>query len=86
MSGRNSSIVRAWHVLADPPGSPEAFLIARFALPIGAVCVATWYGLDLHGVQPVSVGDLIWTFALLWVVRQRDQARAEARRSREGRN
>ncbi|MFI7691770.1 hypothetical protein ACIBQ6_22065 [Nonomuraea sp. NPDC049655] len=76
--------MRTWRALADPPGSPEAFLIARFALPIGAVCVATWYGLGLHGIQPVTLGDVAWTFALLWVVRQRDQARAEARRHREG--
>ncbi|MER6575811.1 hypothetical protein [Nonomuraea sp. NPDC001023] len=85
MSGGSIGLVRVWRVLADPPGSPEAFFIARFALPIGAVCVATWSALDLHGVQPVTLGDVLWTFALLWVVRQRDEARAECR-SREKRS
>jgi len=69
-----SVLRRAWRVLADPPTSDTARTL-RLGVPL-------WFLSALLSVIPgwpvplVRLIDVAWLYALLWVVRQRDEARA----------
>ncbi|MFN2636870.1 MAG: hypothetical protein ABR585_07590 [Gemmatimonadaceae bacterium] len=74
---------RAWRVYADPAGSETARLL-RFIIPIEAVFAVLRLTLDWSFPMPSTRPmDVIWLYALLWVVRQRDEARAERAELRE---
>lgn len=76
---------RAWRVYADPASSTAAYTLR--------VLIAFWLAavllrVALTGVAEVDVSflpplhrliDIGWAYALLWFVRQRDEARAEMR-------
>lgn len=70
-----SLLRRAWHVLAAKPTSPAARLLRILiatGTPLTIACVLWIRPLPIH---PTS---LIWAYALLWIVRQRDAARCAA--------
>lgn len=70
-------IRRAWRVLADPPGSGTAGLL-RIVIPFVALVAVLALPplLDLRHMPKLM--DVAWLTALLYVVRQRDQARGDA--------
>ncbi|MER7131227.1 hypothetical protein [Streptosporangium saharense] len=70
-------IRRTWHTITDPPASDAALLLCLLILPV-------WTMLAVLGLMPFWDGprlttpvDVAWAYALLHVVRQRDQARAQ---------
>ncbi|MEU4410733.1 hypothetical protein AB0F88_40035 [Streptosporangium sp. NPDC023963] len=74
-----SVLRRAWRVLADPPTSEAASFI-RVMVPIWALAAL----LSLVPGWPVPLArlvDVLWLYVVLVVVRQRDEARADARQA-----
>ncbi|GAA2990558.1 hypothetical protein GCM10017559_08230 [Streptosporangium longisporum] len=67
---------RVWHTLTDPPGSDTAAMLALF-IPIGIGGILISVLPAWHGPPLVRISDLVWTYALLHVVRQRDHARTQ---------
>lgn len=75
-------IRRAWHVLADPPASTLAFVVALL-IPIELILIALALLRGSHpGFVLARVVLLVAAFVVLAVVRQRDRARAEVARLR----
>lgn len=66
---------RAWAVIAAPPASHTASFL-RVLIPVGAVLAAVNV-FALPGVPIAKPVDVVWVYALLWVVRQRDEARTQ---------
>jgi len=78
-----SVLRRAWRVLADPPGSGTASLVRNLALP-AVLLSATITLLPAWTVPTLAKPmDVVWVYAILWVVRQRDEARAATKNFRE---
>lgn len=65
---------RVWHTLTDPPSSDTAAMIALF-IPIGVTGILISLLPAWHGPPLARISDLVWAYALLHVVRQRDRAR-----------
>jgi hypothetical protein len=75
---------RAWRVYADPPESPAARNL-KVLIPLSIAGFATRLATPndwptLSGTTLVEIG--LW-YALLWFVRQRDEARAQLETQRQ---
>ena len=71
---------RVWRVYADRAGSDTAReLKAVIPFVVALVAAQTVTGWRVPLATPM---DVVWLCALLWVVRQRDEARAEAKAAR----
>ncbi|MFI6296834.1 hypothetical protein ACIBEJ_34955 [Nonomuraea sp. NPDC050790] len=73
-----NALSRAWHVYADPAETDAATQLKLMLLPYAVITyVASLFFADLDQVFYVaSPSDIYLLYALLWVVRQRDEARA----------
>ena len=75
---------RAWRVLADPPTSDTSSIL-RIAVPLwglmSLLAVIPNWPVPLHRLI-----DVAWLYVVLWVIRQRDQARAETAALRKDRD
>lgn len=79
-------IRRAWRVLTDPAGNDDAWILRSLAIPCAVLFAALslmpfWQG------PPLAVPmDAVWLYAVLYVVRQRDEARAQVRAAQKEAN
>ncbi|MEU6725513.1 hypothetical protein ABZ917_17540 [Nonomuraea wenchangensis] len=80
------ALSRVWRVYADPAGSEAAtFLKVMVPLAVAGYVVRVAFPDGWVRVFGNTLAEAVLWYALLWVVRQRDEARAEAKtRSENG--
>ncbi|MFD1546984.1 hypothetical protein [Nonomuraea guangzhouensis] len=79
-------IRRAWRVLVDPPGSDDAWILRSLAIPTAVLFAAVSLMPFWEGPRLAVPMDAVWLYAVLYAVRQRDEARAQVRAAREETN
>ncbi|HEY9370033.1 hypothetical protein [Streptomyces sp.] len=76
-----NALRRAWRVLASVPESRAAYFFA-FLIVFWSAGVALGFVTGWDWLPPLErLIDVGWAYAALWFVRERDQARAELKRT-----
>jgi hypothetical protein len=77
-------IRRLWLVWAAPPASDTAQGLRNLAIPMSLLFSGLWLMPFWEGPPLATPSEVVWFTVILYVVRQRDQARTELAALRKG--